>query len=216
MSWTDERIERLRTLWTEGLSASSIAERLGYAARHTVLDKARSLGLAERKSATADWTDERTQRLRTLWAEGLSASCVAERLGSVSRSAVLGKVHRLGLARRKTAHRSNAAQVNGRAVTRATSNAAHIWRRAIAPAGPTLRLISSKAAPPPADRRAQETEAGALFLPFLALEAGMCRWPIGDPKGEDFGFCGQRQERGVSYCGRHAIAAFKPLKRRRA
>ena len=160
-----------------------------------------------------NWTDERTERLRTLWAQGLSASCVAAQLGQVSRCAVLGKVYRLGLAQRRTSRRANAALGNSRAMSWAVSSAAHPWRRAASPASPKLRLIKSEVAPLPADR---PEDALALRLPLLALEAGMCRWPIGDPKGEGFGFCGQGQERGVSYCPRHAMAAFQAAKRRRA
>ena len=43
------------------------------------------------------WTDERVEALRRLWGEGLSASQIAKQLGDVSRNAVIGKVHRLGL-----------------------------------------------------------------------------------------------------------------------
>jgi len=46
------------------------------------------------------WTDERVERLKTLWSEGLSASQIAAELGAVTRNAVIGKVHRLGLSGR--------------------------------------------------------------------------------------------------------------------
>ncbi len=44
-----------------------------------------------------NWTDERVERLKKLWSEGLSASQIAAQLGGVSRNAVIGKVHRLNL-----------------------------------------------------------------------------------------------------------------------
>jgi GcrA cell cycle regulator len=47
-----------------------------------------------------NWTDERVELLRKLWAEGLSASQIAAQLGGVSRNAVIGKVHRLKLSSR--------------------------------------------------------------------------------------------------------------------
>ena len=50
MSWTDERIERLRTLWTEGNTASQIADDLGGVSRNAVIGKAHRLGLAARPS----------------------------------------------------------------------------------------------------------------------------------------------------------------------
>src|SRR4029453_6321983 len=52
------------------------------------------------------WTDERVELLKKLWADGLSASQIASRLGGVTRNAVIGKVHRLGLAGRATTARS--------------------------------------------------------------------------------------------------------------
>ncbi|MGZ5850479.1 MAG: GcrA family cell cycle regulator, partial [Methyloceanibacter sp.] len=52
------------------------------------------------------WNDERVELLKKLWAEGLSASQIASRLGGVTRNAVIGKVHRLGLSGRATSSRS--------------------------------------------------------------------------------------------------------------
>ena len=46
------------------------------------------------------WTDERIKQLRQLWSEGQSASKIAEKLGGVTRNAVIGKIHRLGLSNR--------------------------------------------------------------------------------------------------------------------
>ncbi len=52
------------------------------------------------------WTDDRVELLKKLWAEGLSASQIANRLGGVTRNAVIGKVHRLGLSGRTTTSRA--------------------------------------------------------------------------------------------------------------
>ncbi|ABL70135.1 MULTISPECIES: GcrA family cell cycle regulator [Paracoccus] len=46
------------------------------------------------------WTDERVETLKRMWAEGQSASQIAKELGGVTRNAVIGKVHRLGLSNR--------------------------------------------------------------------------------------------------------------------
>ena len=54
------------------------------------------------------WTDERVELLKKLWADGLSASQIAAELGGVTRNAVIGKVHRLGLAGRAKAPSSAA------------------------------------------------------------------------------------------------------------
>src|SRR3569832_30117 len=53
-----------------------------------------------RWEAGMGWTDERVELLKKLWQEGLSASQIAKQLGGVTRNAVIGKVHRLGLSGR--------------------------------------------------------------------------------------------------------------------
>jgi GcrA cell cycle regulator len=48
------------------------------------------------------WTDERVELLKKMWGDGQSASQIAKELGGVTRNAVIGKVHRLGLSNRAT------------------------------------------------------------------------------------------------------------------
>src|SRR5260221_129680 len=54
------------------------------------------------------WTDERVETLKKLWTEGLSASQIAAELGGITRNAVIGKVHRLGLSGRAKSPASSA------------------------------------------------------------------------------------------------------------
>src|SRR5208282_5540354 len=56
------------------------------------------------------WTDERVELLKKLWSDGLSASQISANLGEVTRNAVIGKVHRLGLAGRATTSRIRTAR----------------------------------------------------------------------------------------------------------
>ena len=58
----------------------------------------------EERTAMA-WTEDRVETLKKLWADGLSASQIAKQLGGVTRNAVIGKVHRLGLSGRATPSR---------------------------------------------------------------------------------------------------------------
>jgi len=138
-----------------------------------------------------DWSDERTAVLKKLWLEGLSASQVARQLGGVSRSAVIGKVHRLGITVRETPVRQRAASV------RATSRVA---------ARP--RIVSDVAV---ASARAPITVADELCATsnILGLETHSCRWPIGNPDQNDFGFCGREKPARGSYCDQHAQGAFR-------
>lgn len=66
-----------------------------------------------------NWTDERVERLKKLWAEGLSASQIAAQLGGVSRNAVIGKVHRLNLPGRAKSGGTVAARAPKRVATSA-------------------------------------------------------------------------------------------------
>ena len=53
------------------------------------------------------WTEDRVEKLKTMWTEGNSASQIAKALGDVTRNAVIGKVHRLGLSNRASSVKSN-------------------------------------------------------------------------------------------------------------
>jgi GcrA cell cycle regulator len=154
-----------------------------------------------------DWTDERVELLRKLWSEGLSASQVAAEIGaSVTRNAVIGKIHRLGLPDRAAARPAGLAR-NGRPgedrqVPQAVQKSAPS-----APIAPALTPIGE-----PAEVAIPETGRVAL----LDLRDSMCRWPFGHPREAGFGFCGARAI-GAVYCGYHAqIAYTTPAEAKRA
>src|SRR6056300_126663 len=58
------------------------------------------------------WTDDRVETLKQLWTDGLSASQIARKMGGVTRNAVIGKVHRLGLSGRASPARVSTVRVN--------------------------------------------------------------------------------------------------------
>lgn len=140
-----------------------------------------------------DWNEERTATLRKLWLEGMSASQVARQLGGVSRSAVIGKVHRLGITVRETPVRPRA---TARSVVRAPSPSRAARETASTPR-PALRLV--------------ETAEMAPTASILGLSTHSCRWPIGNPDSHDFGFCGREKTARASYCDEHARGAFRKL-----
>lgn len=142
-----------------------------------------------------DWSEERTATLKKLWLEGLSASQVARHLGGVSRSAVIGKVHRLGITVRETPVRQRTITV------RSPSRVA------------VRRPVRETTAAPHVAARPERTEADLLPTSgILELGAHSCRWPIGNPEGDDFGFCGRPKltVRGA-YCEQHTAGAFRRL-----
>lgn len=136
------------------------------------------------------WTFERVQMLRTLWAQGLSASQIARRLaGGVTRNAIIGKVHRLGL--------------SGRAkpppgVTRPPTQV--VKRRRRAPAEPSLAVVTPAALPMGAEEHGLAT--------MLTVGPRACRWPFGDPLASGFSLCGRPCCRGA-YCAPHGARAYR-------
>jgi len=140
-----------------------------------------------------EWTEERIEALKTLWTEGNTASEVSRRLG-VTRNAVIGKVHRLGMGGRHKAAAPRAISAPSPRRTRAASS----W----AAAAPPL------AAPPPRPTRIEPLEF-APMADLLTLSAHSCRWPIGHPDDPEFGFCGRERQANVSYCADHRRLALR-------
>jgi GcrA cell cycle regulator len=135
------------------------------------------------------WTDERVDQLKSLWIDGLSASQIARVLGDgITRNAVIGKVHRLGLA--------------GRAV------AARIDRPRL-PSAPRVHFRPREPELPVVEEEPVKLDDGS-FVGVLAINDRMCRWPIGDPSGDEFHFCGHNPKSGSPYCEAHARKAYQP------
>jgi GcrA cell cycle regulator len=148
------------------------------------------------------WTHERTQLLRKLWAEGLSASQIAKQLGGVTRNAVIGKVHRLGLAGRATPSRPAARPVREVGCRTLRLPKPIIPTRHVTPEAPTPELDPIRALQP------VQFEDGAPAS-TLTVSNFICRYPIGDPKSDTFAYCG----RGVvcgPYCDDHRKLAYRP------
>jgi GcrA cell cycle regulator len=143
------------------------------------------------------WTDERIELLRKLWSEGLSASQIATRIGGgITRNAVIGKVHRLGLEGRMRTG-SGAPQPD-------------------AGSGIGLRRADAAVVPvEPAPVVQPESDPGTAKVTLLHLTEQTCKWPIGDPGTPSFHFCGQRAELGLPYCAAHARIAYQPARDRR-
>ncbi|MFC3071130.1 cell cycle sigma 70 cofactor GcrA [Phenylobacterium soli] len=144
------------------------------------------------------WTDERVELLKKLWQEGLSASQIAKQLGGVTRNAVIGKVHRLGLSGRAAPSKP------ARTVFKAPRPA----RPAAAPSAPRRLAEPATLAPAPSPVRYVDEEPGTATV--LTLGAHMCKWPIGDPALDNFTFCGRRTDETGPYCHEHAQVAYQP------
>jgi len=158
------------------------------------------------------WNDERVETLKKLWSDGLSASQIAGRLGGVTRNAVIGKVHRLGLSGRATTSRMKSHRPRARA-----QSTRRLMKPRFANIGnPALRQLylgDTEPYTPPAEE---------LVIPLnerksiQTLTEASCRWPIGDPSENEFHFCGRKPKAGSPYCEGHARKAYQPQQPRRA
>lgn len=138
------------------------------------------------------WTDKRVQTLETMWRAGKSASEIAETLGGVTRNAVIGKAHRMGLSGRP----SPIKKVKERPVSAPSATAETPAAPAAAPAARAKPVAVS----------ASGKGAG---VSILQLTERMCKWPHGDPREADFHFCGQPSKPGMPYCTDHVSVAYQ-------
>tara|TARA_B100000965_G_scaffold286073_1_gene243951 strand:+ start:415 stop:873 length:459 start_codon:yes stop_codon:yes gene_type:complete len=134
------------------------------------------------------WTYERIEQLKKLWEEGLTASRIAAELGDITRNAVIGKAHRLGLSGRMVSKKPN----SGISIIRK--------KKINIPRNQKIIQISS----PSDDEPMNPT-------PFSEIKDGLCRWPIGEPENSDFKFCGRSTNEGFVYCQTHHKVAYQPL-----
>lgn len=186
------------------------------------------------------WTDERVETLKTMWSEGKSASQIAKELGGVTRNAVIGKVHRLGLSNRvggpeqqddapapepvieavaEPAVEADPEPAQPQAQTRPAPQREQ-------PAAQTPARPRTPGQPPPPQPPHAEISAEALAnlaevakrarkLNLMQLTERTCKWPVGDPATDDFWFCGLPAVPGKPYCETHVAVAFQPMSSRR-
>ena len=199
------------------------------------------------------WTDERIERLKELWSQGVTASQIADELGGVSRNAVIGKAHRLGLQSRPSPVKPNEPDTPAPAAEKAPPEpkaappapapqpqakvkaepqratqpqaAPAVAAEAVAqPPQPQIRSIgpggfvrqgpSDQQAPiPPAPPRrlvpAKPSPEIADKTSLLDLNEKICKWPIGHPGEPDFHFCGRPANPGFPYCVDHCGVAYQ-------
>jgi GcrA cell cycle regulator len=191
------------------------------------------------------WTDERIERLKELWSKGMTASQIADELGSVSRNAVIGKAHRLGLQSRPSPVKPNEpagktqreavedspfeeapAPVEAAPAPEAAAPAAEPAEAAPKPAAPQPRIVSvgpggflrqgpgdqQPPIPPAPPRRlvpAKPSAEVANKTSLLDLNEKICKWPLGHPGEPDFHFCGRPANPGFPYCVDHCGVAYQ-------
>src|ERR1700709_1828232 len=156
------------------------------------------------------WSEPRVELLKKLWEAGHSASQIAAEIGNVTRNAVIGKVHRLGLSgrakrpspaapRQRKARPAQHMMRVSRPVSRGNTALAHAFEVEMEP-----DPIAYDNVVPMSQR---------LSLPELT--GPPCHWPIGDPSSSEFFFCGGKALTSLPYCAHHSRIAYQPAGDRR-
>lgn len=144
------------------------------------------------------WTDESVEELRRLWDKGLTANEIAKKLG-VTKNAIVGKVHRLCLKARPSPIKTKS---EGEVVQPAVATQESVVETEVAeevvaePINVTVTEPITK----------KHDSFGHVRL--VDLDSHTCRWPLGDPRDEDFGFCGKKVRAGQTYCDEHSAVAY--------
>ena len=132
------------------------------------------------------WTHERIEQLKKLWEAGYTASNIAAELGGITRNAVIGKAHRLGL--------------SGRMKSKSKVSSVSIVRKRKMPVNKNSKIIELTTSVEPMNPTS-----------FADIRDGLCRWPLGEPEDSDFKFCGRKCAEGMIYCTEHHSLAYQPL-----
>ena len=138
------------------------------------------------------WDNNNTNLLKKYWTEGFTASQIAQKIGNVTRNAVIGKAYRLNLEARAISKKSSA-------TTKAKSeNSTEIKQEKISRKARFKSLLLDPNFEPENPKKLSE------------LTDDTCRWPIGHPHEEKFYFCGRKPLEKFPYCKLHVLYAFQP------
>jgi GcrA cell cycle regulator len=196
MSWTEERIERLKKMWHDGATASEIAEKLGGVSRNAVIGKAHRLGLEARPSPVKPGDDSapaaaKPAKTADAPAAPKAAPVAAEKPAPAARAA----------APQPQPQRPHAGGDNVQ--YRSIGPGGFIRQgpgdqQAPIPPAPPRRLVPAKPSPEVADKTS-----------LLELNDRICKWPMGHPGEPDFYFCGEPANPGYPYCVEHCGVAYQ-------
>lgn len=198
MSWTEERIERLKKMWHEGATASQIADELGGVSRNAVIGKAHRLGLEQRPSPVKPGEEKEAKKTAPA-----PAAAAGAKVGSPPKAEPPAKPMP-----------PSGATAAGQPAPQRTPSPQELQYRSIGPGGfirqgpgeqqapippaPPRRLVPAKPSPEVADKTS-----------LLDLNDRICKWPMGHPGEPDFHFCGEPANPGFPYCVQHCGVAYQ-------
>ena len=204
MSWTDERIDRLKKMWSKGSTASQIADELGGVSRNAVIGKAHRLGLDARPSPVKPGEEKKP-----------AAAAAPPPPKPAPRAEAPAPAPRVAPEPEAEPERETADPVADAKPARTPQRPqGEIQYRSVGPGGfirqgpgdtqapippaPPRRLVPAKPSPEVADKTS-----------LLDLNDRICKWPMGHPGEPDFHFCGQQANPGFPYCVQHCGVAYQ-------
>ena len=202
MSWTDERIERLKKMWANGATASQIADELGGVSRNAVIGKAHRLGLEQRPSPVKPGEEKEVKKpaAATPAAAAPAPAKVAAPKAETSKAASTAPAAPVAHAPQAPApHRPTSQEMQYRSIgPGGFVRQGPGDQQAPIPPAPPRRLVPAKPSPEVADKTS-----------LLELNDRICKWPIGHPGEPDFHFCGEQANPGFPYCVAHCGVAYQ-------
>ncbi len=216
MSWTDERIDRLKAMWAEGSTASQIAEDLGGVSRNAVIGKAHRLGLESRPSPVKAGEEKARQAKQATAAPAKAAAPKPAPAPKAATPPPAAEPRAPAPRPVKEAAGDDAMPVAP--IHRPSGVAAKegntIQYRSVGPGGFIRQGPGDTQAPiPPAPPRRLVPAKPSLEVKdktgLLDLNDRICRWPMGHPGESDFHFCGREANPGYPYCVDHCGVAYQ-------
>jgi len=195
MSWTEERIERLKKMWHDGATASQIADELGGVSRNAVIGKAHRLGLEQRPSPVKPGEEKDAKKAAPAAAAPKAAAPKAEapKAAPAAPAAAAPQAPTAAPTQRPAGEIQYRSIGPGGFVRQGPGD-----QQAPIPPAPPRRLVPAKPSPEVADKTS-----------LLDLNDRICKWPMGHPGEPDFHFCGEQANPGFPYCVAHCGVAYQ-------
>lgn len=145
------------------------------------------------------WTDEAVEELKKMWDRGMTTGQIAKAL-NVTKNSIIGKVHRLCLTARPSPIKKLSEKDKTKSATKEKVQAKSSKENSKVETSATSKENKS------VQRNVFQPEE--TNIPLVKLDNHTCRWPLGDPKDDEFCFCGKRIKTGQTYCEEHAAVAY--------
>lgn len=151
------------------------------------------------------WTDEKVEELCKLWDKGLTANEIAKKLG-VTKNAIVGKVHRLCLKARPSPIKPKTEEAE-----ELQKSLPYELEEEQSKVEETIEQETTEVVVEEVVKTEKNPDG---IIKLVELDSHTCRWPVGDPRDDDFGFCGKKVRAGQTYCDEHSAMAYVKAVRR--